>query len=54
MPGFPVFEQQLVAAVEQGNMGLLDLIKEGGKFSNGIKIQLENDLQRCKYGSISL
>lgn len=29
-------------------------LKEGGKFSNGIKIQLENDLQRCKYGSISL
>lgn len=52
--GVSGFEQQLVAAVEQGNMGLLDLIKEGGKFSNGIKIQLENDLQRCKYGSISL
>ncbi len=52
--GVSSFEQQLVNAVEQGNMGLLDLIKEGGKFSNGIKIQLESDMQRCKYGSISL
>lgn len=52
--GVSGFEQQLVTSVEQGNMGLFDLLKEGAKFSDGIQVQLKNDLQRWKYGSISL
>lgn len=52
--GVSGFEQQLLAAVEQGNIGLLNLIHDGARFSDGIQIQLESDLQRSKYSSISL
>ncbi len=52
--GVSGFEQQLIAAVEQGNIGLLHFLTEGEKVSSGIKTQLSSDLQRNKYGSISL
>lgn len=48
------FEQQLVSAVETGNMGMLDFLQEGAKYSNGIRANMKNDLQQMKYSAISL
>lgn len=52
--GVSGFEQQIVSAVEQGNIGLLSMLNEGAKFSDGIRAQLDDDIQRHKYSSISL